>query len=64
MMATKKLEVKCPWCGEMMPTGMVNVNHKKTGAGTIVERRCNKCNRILAAYLEEEGEFFSKMRTF
>lgn len=63
-MATKKPEIKCPWCGETLPTATVKVNHKKIGAGTVVERRCPKCDKILAAYLEEEGEFFSKMRTF
>jgi ssDNA-binding Zn-finger/Zn-ribbon topoisomerase 1 len=60
----KKTDLKCPWCGEMLPTATVKTIHKKNESGTVVERRCNKCDKVLGAYLEEEGEFFSKMRTF
>jgi phage FluMu protein Com len=63
-MATKKQEIKCPWCEEVIPTAAIKVAHVKNDYGTTVERRCSKCNKVLAAYLEQEGEFLSKMRTF
>ncbi|HEX74959.1 MAG TPA: hypothetical protein G4O12_00085 [Dehalococcoidia bacterium] len=54
-------EVKCPWCGQMVVPG---VSHSKNDYGDIVERRCSKCGKVLAAYLEEEGDFLPDIRTF
>ena len=54
-------EVKCPWCGEMI---VPKVNHSKNDYGDVLERRCTKCGKVLAAYLEQEGDFLTAMRTF
>ena len=32
--------------------------------GTVIERKCPRCDKVLAAYLEEEGEFLADMRNF
>ena len=63
-MMNKKTEIKCPWCEEVVPVGGVKVAHKKNDYGTVLERRCARCNKVLAAYLEEEGDFLPRMRTF
>ena len=63
-MVTKKTEIKCPWCGETIPVSSVIVTRLQNEYGTILERRCSKCNQVLAAYLEEEGDFLPKMRIF
>ena len=63
-MAQKKPEVKCPWCEEVLPTATIKPKRVKNDFGTVLERRCTRCNRVLAAYLEEEGEFLPRMRTF
>jgi len=59
-----KEKVKCPWCGEVILVSGVKVQRYKNDYGTVIERRCAKCNKVLAAYLEEEGDFLSKIRTF
>jgi len=63
-MTEKKQRVKCPWCGEVIDTTTVKVRHFKNDYGTIVERRCSRCDKVVAAYLEEEGNFLPRMRTF
>lgn len=60
----KKAEIKCPWCEKTIPTANVKVKNIKNDYGTLVERRCPECDKILASYLEEEGDFLAKMRTF
>ena len=60
----KKQEIKCPWCNEIVPTAAVKTKHVGNDFGDVIERRCSKCNKLLAAYLEQEGEFLPKMRTF
>jgi ribosomal protein S27AE len=52
---------KCPWCGETSrpKTSLVTKRH-----GEVKERRCSKCGKILAAYLESEGEFLKNIRAF
>lgn len=57
-------EIACPWCGEVMPVSEVKVRSYGNDYGAIVERRCPKCSRVLAAYLEEERDFLPRMRTF
>ncbi len=54
-------EVKCPWCGEMT---VPKVSHFKNDYGDIIERRCSKCSKVLAAYLEQEGDFLTDIRKF
>ena len=54
-------EVKCPWCGEVV---MSKGSQSENEYGHIVERRCSRCGKVLAAYLEEEGTFFPDIRTF
>ena len=54
-------EVKCPWCGE----GTVpKVSRLKCDYGNTIERRCSLCGKVLAAYLEDEGNFLPGIRTF
>ena len=60
----KKQEVKCPWCTEVSSVSGLKLERKSNGHGTIIERRCPKCAQVLAAYLEEEGDFLPRMRTF
>ena len=55
-------EIKCPWCGEVVMEP--EVRRFKNDYGQVVERRCSKCGKVLAAYLEEKGEFLGEMRTF
>ena len=54
-------EIQCPWCEEMT---VPKVNLVKRKAAEVRERRCSKCNKVLAAYLESEGDFLEKIRTF
>jgi phage FluMu protein Com len=54
-------EIQCPWCGEMT---VPNVKLEKRKLAEVRERRCSKCNKVLAAYLDSEGDFFKKIRTF
>ena len=66
MIARKELpsmekEVKCPWCGEL---GNPQITVVSKALGNVIERRCTKCGQVLAAYLEQEGEFLPKIRTF
>ena len=63
-MAGERKEVKCPWCEERVATSDIKIKRDKNDHGTVIERRCPKCSKVLAAYLEEEGEFLSKVRTF
>ncbi|NQT67948.1 MAG: hypothetical protein HQ552_00030 [Desulfobacteraceae bacterium] len=54
-------EIKCPWCEDTM-TPIVRQDSGKFG--NINERRCSKCDKILGAYLVEEGDFFPKIKRF
>jgi uncharacterized protein with PIN domain len=54
-------EVKCVWCGEVV-VPQVRIIHKDHG--NVKERRCPRCNAILAAYLEEEEPVLGKVRSF
>ena len=55
-------ERKCPWCGEVVTEPVIN--KKKNSNVTVVERKCAKCNNVLAAYSEEEGDFLPNIRVF
>ena len=63
-MAGESREIVCPWCDEVIPVPEVKVGHHKNDYGTVVERRCPKCDKVLAAYLEEEGGFLPRIRRF
>jgi len=63
-MGNEGKEIKCPWCGEVIPASEVQVKSYKNDFGTVLERRCAKCNKVLASYLEGEGDFLPKIRTF
>ena len=54
-------EIQCPWCDEVV---VPEVSLVKRDSGEVRERRCSKCGKVLAAYLESEGEFLNKIRTF
>ena len=57
-------EITCPGCGEVSSEEEVMVSYKKSDYGSVIERRCIKCNTILAAYLEGEGDFLPRIRKF
>lgn len=57
-------ELKCAWCQQVIPPAQVKVKSSKTQGGNVVERRCPHCGKTLAAYLEEDGSFLSRLRTF
>jgi phage FluMu protein Com len=57
-------EIKCPWCREVIQTSEVKVQRYENDYGAVIERRCSKCSKVLAAYLHEEGNFLPNTRTF
>jgi len=63
-MGRKRGEITCPWCGEAILVSKVMVGHNKSDYGTVIERRCTKCSKVLAAYLEQERDFLPRIRTF
>lgn len=54
-------EITCPWCKTETVPGLSLVNKPN---GTVRERRCTNCGKVLAAYLVEEGDFLNSIRTF
>jgi formate dehydrogenase maturation protein FdhE len=54
-------EVKCVWCGEVVVPQLRTIHNDY---GNVKERRCPRCNAILAAYLEEEERVLEKVRSF
>ena len=54
-------EIQCPWCDAFT---VPKVNVVKKGSGEVSERRCGECGKVLAAYLESEGDFLTKIRKF
>ena len=63
-MGRKRGEIKCPWCGEVIVVSQVKVRRYENDYGTVLERRCARCNQVIAAYLEEAGDFLPRIRTF
>ena len=57
----KAKERVCPWCGETVVT---EVRHHKKAYGGVIERLCPKCGKVMAVYLEEEGDFLMEMRSY
>ena len=57
----KTKERTCPWCGE---TAVPEVKRRKNAYGEVAERACSKCGKVLAAYLEQEGDFLTKIRSY
>ena len=53
--------VKCPWC-EKKSEPVVKILKKANG--TLKERRCTECGKLLAAYLDGEGDFLKGIRKF
>lgn len=52
---------KCPWCNETVsPDRRISLREK----AQVIERRCPKCGKVLAAYLEGEGDFMPGIRKF
>jgi|LSQX01.3.fsa_nt_gb phage FluMu protein Com len=58
-MSEKKIK-KCPWCESINISAITNM----VQSGKVVERRCENCNSILAAYAAGEGDFLPKIRVF
>ena len=61
-MARERL--RCGWCGDEIAAAEAKVTRLRNDYGTVVERKCPRCDKLLAAYLEEEGEFLADMRNF
>ncbi len=57
-------EIKCPWCGEAQRENEIAMRNLTNAQGDVVERRCAKCHKLLAAYLEDEGNFIPRIRKF
>ncbi|MFC2018216.1 hypothetical protein ACFLTQ_02815 [Chloroflexota bacterium] len=55
-------ERKCPWCEEVVVEPVVS--RKKNSYITVIERKCPKCNNVMAAYSEDEGDFLPNIRVF
>ena len=54
-------EITCPWCGERVKAEPKVIQRK---VAEVVERRCSQCGKVVAAYLEQDRDFMSKIRTF
>ncbi len=54
-------EVTCPWCLEQTAPTMKVLEREN---GTVRERRCARCGKVLAAYFVDEGDFMSAVRKF
>ena len=46
-------ELRCPWCEEKAAP-VTKILEKANG--TVKERRCSECGKVLAAYLDGEGD--------
>ena len=57
-------EIKCTWCLRQVVASQIKTNYHQGEYGAVVERRCPHCGKVLAAYLDEEKGFFSRIRTF
>lgn len=56
-----KKEIKCPWCDEITKG---EVKKFDNDYGTVMERRCTACGKIIASYMDGEGDFMPKIRVF
>lgn len=61
-MAREKL--RCGWCAKEVAASECKVRRFNNDYGRVIERRCPRCNKVLAAYLESEGDFLIDMRNF
>ncbi len=59
-----KEKMTCGWCGEEVATAECPVRRFKNDYGAVIEHRCPRCHKVLAAYLEEEGHFLPEVRNF
>lgn len=57
-------ELQCTWCQKVLSASEVKIKLYKNEHGSVAERRCPHCNKVLAAYLNEEKGFLAKIRTF
>ena len=53
--------ITCPWCGQKAEPVLKT---QRKANGTVKERRCNECGKVLAAYLDGEGDFLKAIRKF
>ena len=53
--------MKYSWCSKFV---MPVIGSTSNDYGKVKERRCPRCDAILAAYLEEEGGVLEKVRSF
>jgi len=57
----KEKEIICPWCKQSTLRRKDKLNKSQSA---IVEARCDKCGKILAAYKDGEGDFLPRIRVF
>lgn len=54
-------KVICPWCEKQI---VPKVSMLEKGHGSVRERRCSECGKVLAAYLVKEGDFMMSVRKY
>lgn len=54
-------KVACPWCEKKSKPILKNLEKAN---GALKERRCSECGKVLAAYLDGEGDFLKAIRKF
>ncbi|MCL5405426.1 MAG: hypothetical protein M1398_01640 [Deltaproteobacteria bacterium] len=54
-------EAVCPWCEKKTKPKVTMMENEH---GTIKERRCTHCGKVLAAYLADEGSFMQSVRKY
>lgn len=59
-MATKK-EIICPWCEKKTTSEKKILTRDNT---QVSERRCEHCDKLLAAYMDSEKGFLPRIRVF
>ena len=52
------------WCNQEVASSDCKAKSLKNDHGNVIEMRCPKCNKVLAAYLKDEGNFFASIRNF
>lgn len=61
VLGMKEKEIVCPWCNGVTRR---KENKQKKAQSDVVEARCDKCGKILAAYKNQEGDFLPRIKVF
>ena len=54
-------EIRCAWCNE---TVVPVVQSSSSPQGSVTERKCPRCNKLLSAYLAEKDDVLKSVRSF